>query len=384
MEPDHLLFKDSREVRQRNAIASRATRPSVQDNFEGNSRFNLAFLALPPATYTRTLEDAFQAKDLNETFDNGRTATARFDNRASIDVRPRGLSHGLRLAIFSSALALPLAFFLALKPTSARVVWEQFARMIELKSSANAKLARFTSLTNENLANLTPQAQAELLLEETVSDYDVAGGQLSSRMDGWRGRLTMSPRLTSLLDSALNSPDLRVRAAAIEMELAAYNLSKSKESADLLIERITTDPAGRSWALWMLGAIGNRGIEPEQALRTLIQYSHDPDEKTRFWAVEGLSLLGSDATIQPLLDIFRNDPSLEVRERAGCGLAQSGMLTKPQRLTAVPTLMSFGEDPSLDSNTRNWAYQALREITGARYGTNPTDWREWWAQNAAR
>ena len=294
------------------------------------------------------------------------------------------MSRGLRLAIFSSALALPLAFFLALKPTSARVVWEEFARIIELKSGATAKLARFPSVTNERLANLAPQAQAELLLEETVSDYDVAGEQLSSRMDSWRGRLTMSARLMSLLDSALNSPDLRVRAAAIEMELVAYNLSKSQESADILIERIETDPAGRSWALWMLGAIGNRGIEPEQALRTLIQYSHDPDEKTRFWAVEGLSLLGSDASIQPLLDIFRNDPSLEVRERAGCGLAQSGMLTKPQRLTAVPALMSFGEDPSLDSNTRNWAYQALREITGARYGTNPTDWREWWAQNAAR
>jgi hypothetical protein len=292
------------------------------------------------------------------------------------------MSHGLRLAIFSSALVLPLAFFLALKPTSARVVWEEFARMIELKSSATAKPSRFPILTNESLARMVPQAQAEMLLEETVGDYDVAGGQLSSRMDGWRGRLTMSARLTSLLDSGLNSPDLRVRAAAIEMELVAYDLPKSQESADLLVERIATDPAGRSWALWMLGAIGNRGVEPDEALRTLIQYSHDPDEKTRFWAVEGLSLLGSDASIQLLLGIFRNDPSIEVRERAGSALAQSGMLTKRQRLSAVPALMELGEDPSLESNTRNWTYQALREITGARYGTNPTDWREWWANNA--
>jgi hypothetical protein len=338
---------------------------------------------LPPASYTRTLEDEFQAKDLNETLDNGRTVTSRFDNPAPIEGQRRGVSRGLRLAIFSSALALPLAFFLALKPTSARVVWEEFARMIELKSPA-ARLTRSPNLRNESLARLAPQAQAELLLEATASDYDAAGGELSSRMDGWRGRLTMSPRLTTLLDSALNSPDLRIRAAAIEMELVAYNLSKSQASADLLIERIATDPAGRPWALWMLGAIGNRGIEPEQALRTLIQYSHVPDEKTRFWAVEGLSLLGSDASVQPLLDIFRNDPSLGVRERAGAALAQSGMLTKPQRLTAVPALMNFGEDPSLDSNTRNWTYQALREITGERFGTNPTDWREWWAENAAR
>jgi hypothetical protein len=319
---------------------------------------------------------------LSEKFDNGQPETSRFDNPASIK-RLSGMSHGLRLAIFSSALALPLAFFLALKPTSARVVWAQFTRMIELKGSAAAKLAKLPA-RNENLSTLAPQAQAELLLEEAVNDYGVAGGQLSSRMDSWRGQLNMTPQLTNLLDLGLNSPDLRVRAAAIEMELAVYNLPKTRESSDLLIERIATDPAGRSWALWMLGAIGNRGVEPERALGTLIQYSHDPDEKIRFWAVEGLSLLGTGATIQPLLDVFRYDPSLQVRERAGSALAQSGMLTKQQRLTAVPALMSLGEDSSLDSNTRNWTYQALRQITGAHYGTNPIDWREWWAKHTAR
>ncbi len=344
----------------------------------------MAARALPPAAYTRTLEDAFQAEDLNETFNNERAVIPRPDNSVSIDER-RPVSHGLRLAIFSSVIALPLAFFVALKPTSARVVWEQFARMIELKGADGiAAAAKFPATTDVNLADLSPQAQAELLFEEATSDYDTAGPQLSSRMDDWRGKLTMSPRLTSLLDSGLNSPDLRVRAAAIEMELVAYNLPKTRGSSDLLIERIATDPAGRSWALWMLGAIGNRGIEPETALRTLSRYSRDPDEKNRYWAVEGLSLLGTDATIQPLLDIFRNDPSIEVRQRAGSALAQSGMLTKRQRLAAVPTLLQFGEDPSLDSNTRNWTYQALREITGAHYGTNPTDWREWWAENAAR
>ncbi|MFY9732826.1 MAG: HEAT repeat domain-containing protein [Candidatus Acidiferrales bacterium] len=293
------------------------------------------------------------------------------------------MGHGLRLAIFSAVLVLPLAFFLALKPTSARVVWEQFARMIEFKGTGRiASTAKIPTTMNVNLAALPPQAQAEFLLKETVNNYEGGAGKLLSQMESWRGQLTMSPQLTSLLDSGLNSPDLRVRAAAIEMELVAYDLPKTQESSDLLIERISNDPAGRSWALWMLGAIGNRSIEPEQALRTLIQYSHDTDEKTRFWAVEGMSLLGTDATIPALIEIFRNDPSLEVRERAGSALAQSGMLTKQQRLTAVPALMSVGEDPSLDSNTRNWTYQALREITGARYGTNPTEWREWWAEHA--
>jgi hypothetical protein len=294
------------------------------------------------------------------------------------------MSHGLRLAIFSSVLVLPLAFFMALKPTSARVVWEQFARMIELnRTGKTASPAKIPATMNVDIAAMPPQAQAVFLLKETVNDYEAGGGKLLSRMESWRGQLTMTPQLTTLLDSGLNSPDLRVRAAAIEMELVAYDLPKTRESSDLLIERIANDPAGRSWALWMLGAIGNRGVEPEQALRTLIRYSHGADQKTRFWSVEGMSLLGTDATIPPLLDIFRNDASLEVRERAGSALAQSGMLTKQQRLTAVPALMNLGEDPSLDSNTRNWTYQALREITGARYGTNPTDWREWWAEHLA-
>lgn len=320
---------------------------------------------------------------MNEKIDNGRIGVARRDPPGRICAGRHRMSHGLRLAIFSSVLALPLAFFMALKPTSARVVWEQFARMIELNRTGKiASPAKIPATMNVNLAALPPQEQAVFLLKETVNDYEAGGGKLLSQMESWRGQVTMTPQLTSLLDLGLNSPDLRVRAAAIEMELVAYDLSKTRESSDLLIERIANDPAGRSWALWMLGAIGNRGIEPERAVQTLIQYSHDADEKTRFWAIEGMSVLGTDATIPPLLDIFRNDPSLEVRERAGSALAQSGMLTKQQRLTAVPALMSLGEDPSLDSNTRNWTYQALREITGARYGTNPTDWREWLAEHA--
>jgi hypothetical protein len=258
--------------------------------------------------------------------------------------------------------------------------------MMELKGggAGNASAVKASRLLHENLASMPPQAQAETLLEESLSGTDGSRALLASHIDGWRGKLTMSPRLTGLLDSALNARDLSVRAGAIEVELVAYDLPKTKASSDKLIERIETDPAGRTWALWMLGAIGNRGIERERALETLVRYAHDPDEKTRYWAVEGLSLLGSDATVGKLLEIFRNDSSLEIRERAGCGLAQAGMLTREQRFAAVPVLMAYGEDPSLDSNTRDWTYKALREITGARYGTNPIDWRDWWAENAPR
>ena len=309
----------------------------------------------------------------------------RFQSNRPIDEQPQEQPRGVRIAIFASALLLPLTLMIALKPAAARAALEQIASIIQLKSDPlPASPAKFSEHLNEGLASLAPQRQAELLLEESINHYQGAIEQLSSRMDSWRGHLKLNPHLSGLLDTALNSNDRRVRAAGIELELAVYNLPKSPESAQGLIQRIESDPAARPWALWMLGAIGNRGVEPGPALETLLRYSRDADEKTRHWAVEGLSLLGSDATIEPLLDIFRNDRSMQVRERAACGLAQSGMLTKDQRLTAVPTLLNYTEDSAFDSTARTWVYQALRDITGASIPNDPTAWRNWWAEHAPR
>jgi hypothetical protein len=309
----------------------------------------------------------------------------RFQSNRPIDEQPQGQPRGVRIAILASALILPLTLMIALKPAAARAAWEQIASIIQLKSDPlTASPAKSSEHWNEGLASLAPQRRAELLLEESIHHYEGALEQLSSRLDSWRGQLKLNPHLSGLLDTALNSNDLGVRAAGIEMELAVYNLPKKPESVQSLIQRIESDPAARPWALWMLGALGNRGVEPGPALDTLLRYAHDPDEKARHWAVEGLSLLGSDATIEPLLDVFRNDSSMQVRERAACGLAQSGMLTKDQRLTAVPALLNYTEDSAFDSTTRTWAFQALRDITGASVPNEPTAWRNWWAEHAPR
>jgi hypothetical protein len=309
----------------------------------------------------------------------------RFQNNRPIDEQPPAGERGLRLAVIFAVLTLSLALILALKPASARAAWEEFARIIELKSDpVSASPARFSEHLNEGLARMKPQEQSELLLEETINHYSGAIEQLSERIDGWRGHLNMNPRLSGLLITALNSNDLRVRAAGIEMELAVYNLAKTPREAQRLMDRIESEPAARPWALWMLGAMGNRGVEPERALELLRTHLRDPDEKTRFWAVEGMSLLGSDATIEPMLEVFRNDSSPEVRERAGCGIAQSGMLTKEQRMKAVPALLNFAEDQAIDPSTRSWLFQALRDITGQSLGSDLSAWRNWWAENAPR
>jgi hypothetical protein len=77
-------------------------------------------------------------------------------------------------------------------------------------------------------------------------------------------------------------------------------------------------------------------------------------------------------------NVFNDEPNPGIREQAACGLAQSGMLSEKQRRTEVPTLLDFTEDPALDLTTREWVFQALRDITGQNLPHDPTAWRNWY------
>jgi HEAT repeat protein len=113
----------------------------------------------------------------------------------------------------------------------------------------------------------------------------------------------------------------------------------------------------------------------------LMEHRRDPEEQTRYWTIEGLSMLGTDDSIAPLVQAFRSDPSPLVRERAASALSQSGMLTREQRLRAVPELLRMADEESLDATTRTWVFQALRDITGASVGADAAAWRTWWTKN---
>jgi len=280
------------------------------------------------------------------------------------------------------SLATVLMFVAALIPAPIRAAWDEFSLRIQLQSEPqSASPAKLSDHEIEEITNLPAQLQAERLLERGVNHYDGALELIAKFVDSWYGQLELQGQLTSLITTALNSNDLHVRAAALEIELAAYNLPKRPESADTLMERIRREPSARPWALWMLGVLGNRGVETRKAFVILMDHRHDPDEQTRYWAIEGLSMLGTDETVAPLLEAFRSDPSPLVRERGGCGLAQSGMLTRQQRMRAVPELLKMTDDMTLDAATRSWVFQALRDITGATVGSEPSAWRTWWAQH---
>ena len=166
------------------------------------------------------------------------------------------------------------------------------------------------------------------------------------------------------------------------MQLAAYGLSKSDSTVEGLVAQAnSSDHAQKIWALWSLGLLGNRGVETDRVVQVLTGHLKDSgkdSEDSRHWAVEGLALVGTTATIAPLLEAMHNDRSPVVRERAACSLAESGMLTHEQRMTAVPQLINYLDDPALDAQTRGWSFQALRDITKQHLPNDSAAWRNWY------
>jgi HEAT repeats len=237
-------------------------------------------------------------------------------------------------------------------------------------------------VSNRDLDRQKPQKQAEILLTRAVSRSAGATDEIQAHVESWRGKLSWNPQLSQLTTVALNSNDRNVRASAIEVQLAAYGLSKNDAAVEGLVSQAdSSNHAQRIWALWALGLLGNRGIETERVVQVLtghLKDSRKEAEDSRRWAVEGLALVGTNATIAPLLESMHNDPSPLVRERAACSLAESGMLTHEQRLTAVPQLINDTDDPALDAQTHAWAFQALHDITKQPLPNDSTAWRNWY------
>jgi hypothetical protein len=236
----------------------------------------------------------------------------------------------------------------------------------------------------EEINAMSPQDQAMRLLERAVNQYRGAGEEIAKRADGWVGQIRSTPELESLTNTAYFSSDLRVRAAALEIWLARDNFRKRPETVDDLIRRAAESTKGKWFELSSLGILGNRGVERERVFNTLMLYVRDPEGAVRAAAINGLGLLGTEQTIAPLLEIFRSDTSYDLRERAACNLADSGMLTRELRLKAVPELVRFSQDPDLDQTTKKWVFQALREITQQPLGNDASAWVSWYGAHGRR
>ena len=248
-------------------------------------------------------------------------------------------------------------------------------------------VARPRTLTKsdmEEISRLAPQQQAECLLELAIERPDLSLGLIHRNLTSWRGHLEDSDRLFHLVLQALNSDDPQVRIASVEIDLAANNLVKSLESVEKLQRQIQGGTEARYMALWRLGVLGNRGVEPSQVFGTLKLYAHSRNQEVRFWAVEGLAMLGNGPSLDALLDILAHDPAAQVRRRAANGLSKSGLFTAAQRLAAVPQLLNLLDEDSLDAATQNLVGATLEAVTGASFGKNAAAWRDWWAHHDTR
>jgi HEAT repeat protein len=287
--------------------------------------------------------------------------------------RPLNARHFAR--VFAAAIGVLVAVLTA-NAGPARAAWTSFANLFSVRENAPA-----SAKDSRQLDRMKPQKQAEALLELAVSHNDGAVDQISSRVDRWQGKVKWDSQIATLTTAALNSSDMRVRESGIEVELAAYGLAKNSASLEYLLRTAaSSDHARKIWALWALGLMANRGVETDRVVQVLTAHLKDAreDQDSRRWAVEGLSLAGSAETIEPLLKAMHDDPSAMVRESAACGLAEAGMFTHEQRLSVVPQLLSFTDDPSLDAQTHAWAFKALSDITGQRLPNESNAWRAWY------
>jgi hypothetical protein len=299
------------------------------------------------------------------------------------EVRPAAHGFGKRF-LFVFGVSFSVLAFAAAKPAPIRAAWAEFERIIQLKSDPlPASPAKLSGNEIEGLSAMAPQEQAELLMERAINHYEGAIELIDKNVPGWFGQLDVeNGQLAGLLNTAINANDLRVRAASLEIYLAAYDLPKSSASVDKILGRLEDDSEHRAWLLWILGVLGNRGVETARLETVFLDRIHDPDQTTRAYAVVGLGLLATDSSVSPLLAAFRDDPSPRVREGAACAIAQSGMFNQEQRRGAVPGLLKMMDDASIDATTRTWVFQALQDITGAGLGSAPSAWRDWWSHHS--
>jgi len=279
--------------------------------------------------------------------------------------------------LFAVVAGIVLAVLVA--TASTRGMLPAIAQYLMRRKDLNSTPPGMATAELQQLQREGPQGEAHVLLQRAVNHDLWAVEQIQNRAAGWQGKLRLDPDLDSLITNALNSSDLRVRAAAIELNLAALHVAKTPESVQRLSKEAQSGPQSqRVWALWELGLLANRGVETESITQLLVSQLQDPNEGVRHWAVEGLAYVGTNNTIPPLLYTFRTDPSRVVRERAASGISHSGMLSHEQRRAMIPELLDLAEDSSLDPQMHTWVFQALHDISGQNLASDAKTWRKWY------
>ena len=228
------------------------------------------------------------------------------------------------------------------------------------------------------------QAQAEELLERAIGHDERAIQLLDQNASEWTSRIRLTDRMKQLEQRSEFSKDLRVRLANADINLALEGWHKNSEAADLLIERALTDQPYRSAAVYFLGMLAGRGVDYDRIHSVILDYArNDQDPVVRQWAVEGLRFLGKDEVLDELFASFIQDPSMNVRNRAGCNISDCGIFTRKQRMRMVPQLIGLAAKPDTAPQMRNWCFMALSEITDESLPPTTAAWNRWYGDHGA-
>jgi hypothetical protein len=293
----------------------------------------------------------------------------------SIDVDTESQERKLKALVIIAVgvLVVVLAF---LKSETVRTLWSEMRSAVADKMAARAPAA--SAAADAPLDSLPPQVQAERLLERAARKDPAALEEIQQRLPGWHGKLHLDDPLWAAVGAAFSSSDMAVRSAAVDVDMEARGIERKPETVDKMVAAAEPGQSSRPAALWALGELAYRQVQPDQARQALVTYLHDPQENIRYWAVSSLAMTGQDEAVAPLLDALRNDPSPQVRENAARGIAVGGMVTPAQQQQAVPELLNLAEDPKLDAATRTFVFHALRDITGQRLPDDAAAWRKWY------
>lgn len=236
------------------------------------------------------------------------------------------------------------------------------------------------------IAGMPIQAQAEELLERAIG-HDARALQLFEEKIGspdWLGKIQLTDRMKELERRSEFSSDLRVRYANADLNLSMDGWAKTAEAAEILIQRAQSDAQYRPAAVYFMGMMAGRGVAYERIHPVLLDYAkHDPNETVRFWAVEGMRYLGTDEALDELFESFTTDPSMQVRDRAGCNISDCGNFKHTQRMRMLPKFLELAADPNTSPQMRNWSFLALHEITGENLPNTASAWQNWYDQHGA-
>jgi len=265
---------------------------------------------------------------------------------------------------------LVIAAALAMVAAVAYVGKQEVLRLAQLQ---NGRVVRGTAMPTSGPVQMV----AEQLLTKATAGDSQATDEILAHASEWTGKTQRTPRSEQLVTALLNHSDLHVRQAGVRAELALDGVSADANGLEQ-VKLSIGNPQLRGWSLWMLGALANQGVDPDHASKIIETYLTDPDVQVRVSAVDAMSLVATWETLPMMLDRFRNDPSPVVQERAACDLAESGMYTHAQRISAAASFVGWVDDSLLTPQQHAWAGQALGDISGQHYGNDAAAWRHWY------